>query len=204
MVSMRSLLGLVAGVAIGASGCTHLVHEEDYEVFDPTPLETRMSTIESDMAGMRNDINALRQSMTDLERRVGAHVEDDDMHGAMRVALPVHFDFDAAEIRDVDRPILDAFAAGIRNSYPDALVTVEGFSDPAGTEAYNMRLSRNRAANVRTYLVETGGLNADMVKTQAFGELQARQVNPGAQGPGQSGIENRRVTFLIDYSGSTN
>jgi hypothetical protein len=33
---------------------------------------------------------------------------------------------------------------------------------------------------------------------------QARQVNPGAQGPGQSGIENRRVTFSVDYSGSTN
>jgi peptidoglycan-associated lipoprotein len=201
---MRSLLVLAAGVAVGTSGCTHLVHEEDYEVFDPTPLETRMSTIESDMASVRNDVSALRQSMTDLERRMGAHVEDDDMHGAMRVALPVHFDFDAAEIRDVDRPILDAFAAGIRNTYPDALVTVEGFSDPAGSAAYNMRLSRERAGNVKTYLVETGGLTDEMVKTVAFGELTARQVNPGAQGPGQSGIENRRVTFLVDYSGSTN
>jgi peptidoglycan-associated lipoprotein len=201
---MRSLIVLVAGVALGASGCTHLVHEEDYEPFDPTPLETRMSTIESDVAAVRNDLNALRQSMADLERRMGAHVEDDDMHGAMRVALPVHFDFDAAEIRDVDRPILDAFAAGIRNSYPDAVVTVEGFTDRAGSPAHNMRLSQSRADNVANYLIETGGLNSDHVRTQAFGMTMARQVNPDAQGPGQSGIENRRVTFVVDYSGSTN
>lgn len=195
-------LGGAAALAIALGACTHLVHEEDNVQYDPTALEARMSTVEGDMATLRNDIDALRQAMSDLERRVGAHVDDDDIHGAMRVALPVHFDFDMAEIRSVDRPILDAFAAGIRGSFPDAVVTVEGFADAAGGQAYNMRLSQERAENVREYLVQSGGLPDDNVKAVAYG--QQRQVNPGAMGPGQSGIENRRVTFVVEYSGSTN
>ena len=101
-----------------------------------------MGTLEGDVASVRNDLDALRNSMTDLERRFGAHVDDDDMHGAMRVALPVHFDFDQADIRPVDQPILDAFAAGIRNTYPDAVITVAGYADAAGGAAHNQRLTQ--------------------------------------------------------------
>lgn len=194
-------------LAVGIGGCTHLVHREDLEGrFEPMEAtledhETRITAVESDLEGMRGDLDALRRELEQLREDFDAHVSDEDMHGAMRVSLPVHFDFDRAEIRDVDRPILDRFAAAITNSYPNARLTVEGFADPAGTEAYNIRLSRNRAENVKSYLVENGGLSADQVETAAFGELRARQVNPGAQGPGQSGIENRRVTFVIEWAG---
>ena len=194
-------------LAVGIGGCTHLVHQEDIEGrFEPMEAtledhETRITAIAADVEGLNSDVDALRRELEQLREDFDAHVSDEDMHGAMRVSLPVHFDFDRAEIRDVDRPILDRFAAAIQNSYPSAMLTVEGFADPAGTEAYNMRLSRQRAQNVRDYLVENGGLTADQVKTAAFGELRARQVNPGAQGPGQSGIENRRVTFVIEWAG---
>ncbi len=202
---MGKTRGLVAviGVAVLATGCTHLVHkEEEHDPYDDSLIQARVATVEGDVSSLQDDVAALRSAMSELERNLGAHVDDDEIHGAMRVSLPVHFDFDRAQIREVDRPILDAFAAGVRGSYPSAVVTVEGFSDPAGSAAYNMRLSRERAQNVRDYLVESGGLSGDNVRVAAFGE--DRPVNPGAQGPGQSGIENRRVTFVIDYSGSAN
>ncbi len=190
-----------AALAVALGGCTHLVHQEDNVHYDPTALEARVSTVEGDVASVRNDLDALRSSMTNLERMMGAHVDDDDMHGVMHVALPVHFDFNVADIRAVDRPILDAFAAGIRSTFPDAVITVAGYADGAGSVARNRVLTQERADNVRDYLVSQG-LNADNLRSVAMG--QARQVNPGAQGPGQSGIENRRVTFSVDYSGSTN
>ncbi len=202
-----TVVGATLTLAVMTVGCTHLVHKEDLEGrFEPIEAqladhETRITTVESDVAGLSDDVAALRRELEQLREDFNAHVSDEDMHGGMRLSLPVHFDFDRAEIRDVDQPILDRFAASIKRHAPNARVTVEGFADPAGTEAYNVRLSRQRAEAVRSYLVDTGGLNTDQVQIAAFGELQARQVNPGAQGPGQSGIENRRVSFVIEWAG---
>ena len=202
MGKMRGLAATMA-TAVLAVGCTHLVHwEEEHDPYDDSALQTRVATVEGDVSSLQNDVAALRSAMTALEQTVGAHVDDDDMHGSMRVSLPVHFDFDRADVREVDRPILDAFAAGIRGSYPNAIVTVEGFADRAGSSAHNRRLTQQRADNVKDYLVSSGGLSADNVRSIGLG--QARQVNPDARGPGQSGIENRRVTFVVEYSGSAN
>ena len=151
------------------------------------------------MEALQGDVEQLRSEMQRLERDLNARI-DSVGQNMIGLSLPVHFDFDRAEIRDVDRPILDAFARAVQRTVPSALVTVEGFADPAGTTAYNMRLSRERAENVRDYLVQQG-MNADNVRIDAFGELRARQVNPGAQGPGQSGIENRRVSFVVEWAG---
>lgn len=202
-----SVAGSAVALAVLTAGCTHLVHKEDLEGrFEPIEAqlsdhETRITTIESDVEGLRDDVDALRRELEQLREDFNAHVSDEELHGGIRLSLPVHFDFDRAEIRDVDRPILDRFAASIKRHAPNALVTVEGFADPAGSEAYNIRLSRQRADAVRSYLVDTGGLTDNQVRTAAFGELRSRQVNPGARGPGQSGIENRRVTFVIEWAG---
>lgn len=206
-VRCGSVAAVAVAIALATGGCAHLVHEEDLEGrFEPIEAqladhETRITTLESDVSGLQDDFAALRRELQQLREDFNAHVSDEDMHGGMRLSLPVHFDFDRAEIRDVDRAILDRFAASIKRHVPNALITVEGFSDPAGSEAYNVRLSRRRAEAVKTYLVSDGGLTDSQVRTAAFGELRARQVNPGAQGPGQSGIENRRVSFVLEWAG---
>ena len=192
-------------LGIGTAGCTHLVHWEDMEgAFDDVNArlddqDSRISAVESDVEALRADIDELRREMQRMEDDLNARI-DSVGQNMMGVSLPVHFDFDVAEIREVDRPILDAFAASVQRTLPSALVTVEGFADPAGSVPYNMRLSRERAENVREYLVERG-MSDENVRVAAFGELRSRQVNPGAQGPGQSGIENRRVSFVIEWAG---
>src|SRR5690606_36540771 len=80
------------------------------------------------------------------------------MGGRLRVDMTAHFAFDNATLRQEDMPALDDFAEVIREGYPDAVVTVEGFTDPAGPASYNQRLGMRRAEAVRDYLVGTGGL----------------------------------------------
>ena len=77
--------------------------------------------------------------------------------------------------------------------YPGALVTVEGFADPSGSAAYNMQLGQRRAQAVQEYLATSGGFGADRLKAVSYGEARNRQVAPGARGPGDQGIENRRT-----------
>ncbi len=201
-------LGLAAVLAVTATGCTHLVHQWELEgLLDPVNAqlaehEGEISALQSDVAGLERDVAALRSAMEDLERQFGAHVSDEDLHCpcGLSVSLPVHFDFNSSDIRDVDRPLLDAFAAAVTGTFPNANVTVEGSTDQAGTPAYNTRLSRERAQNVKNYLVENGGMNEDNIRVVALGESRLVNEDTGVQNP-QSGIENRRVTFVLEWAG---
>jgi peptidoglycan-associated lipoprotein len=102
----------------------------------------------------------------------------------------------------MDMPVLDEFARVMQREHGNALVTLEGFTDQAGSVAHNYDLGRRRAENVRTYLVNAG-MNSDRVRAVSYGEVANRQVNPGNTGARvpQEGIENRRVTFVLEWDG---
>ncbi len=203
MVRRNVWLAAAAGaVAIGLAGCNYVKPDEmdaelaqvrsEYQAADDQlsgrvdALDGRVGSLESAMSSLRNDFN------TSMEK----------MQGAIKFNVPVHFGFDEDEIRELDKPVLNRFAAVVKDFYGDATVTVEGFADPAGSEAYNKRLGKRRADAVKAYLTTAGGLPADQVKTVSYGEDADRQVVPGARGPGMTGIENRRVALVIDYAGA--
>ena len=157
----------------------------------------RIATNEETIAALRGDLEQLAAEFGEMQASI-TEIED-----GLRFAMPVHFEFDRADVRPSDRPLLDRFARVAERYYPAAVITVEGFADPAGTVAYNLDLSERRAQNVADYLTTTGGLDPAGVKVAAYGESEDRQVVPGAQGPGLEGIENRRVTFVIELGGET-
>lgn len=149
-------------------------------------LNRRVSSLEAEMQALRNDFNVTMEKA----------------QGMLKFNVPVHFDYDKADVRELDRPVLDRFAEVVKAYYADALITVEGFADPAGSEAYNISLGKRRADAVKRYLTTAGGLTADQVRSVSYGEAANRQVVPGARGPGVTGIENRRVALVVDYGGS--
>jgi peptidoglycan-associated lipoprotein len=93
---------------------------------------------------------------------------------------------------------LDRFAKVVSHHYENSVVTVQGFTDPAGPADYNEMLSQKRAENVASYLAERG-LDASRVRAVGFGEAQ--QVAPGEWGDAEGGMKNRRVTFVIESAG---
>lgn len=142
--------------------------------------------IAADVGAMNRDLAMLR---TDFGVRI-AQLEE-----GLEFAVPVHFGFDAAEVRDDVRPALDRFAELVQRHYPGTMITVEGFADPAGPTAYNRVLSQRRAEAVRGYLVSRG-ISEAQLRTVGYGET--RPVVPGAAG-GAAGAElNRRVVFVVE------
>jgi peptidoglycan-associated lipoprotein len=110
----------------------------------------------------------------------------------------VHFAFDSSVVRDDDIATLGQVADVIRRVYPNALVTIEGFADPAGSADYNLRLSRRRAEAVRDVMVQRFNLPDRQFRTIGYGEQFDRQVSPNARKNDPGAQENRRVTFTID------
>jgi peptidoglycan-associated lipoprotein len=201
---------VTAGTALVVSlaGCAATVSKEEYNA-DLAKLREEIQTGDRDLARWLDSTNRVvaehGRRLDALERELQAmrreyQVSIEKMKGMLKFNVPVHFEFDRSELREVDRPVLDRFATVWKEYYPEALVTVEGFADAAGSNAYNLRLGQRRAAAVRNYLVGTGGVAAGAIRAVSYGEITNRQVLPGAKGPGETGVENRRVTLVIDHA----
>lgn len=80
------------------------------------------------------------------------------------------FDFDKSEIRPENRELLSRIA-GILLTSNDYTVSVHGHTDDVGTQAYNQKLSEERAEAVRNYLIEAG-LSEDIFTVKGFGKSQ--------------------------------
>ncbi|HXE58690.1 MAG TPA: OmpA family protein [Gemmatimonadales bacterium] len=201
-----ALLGLT-GMVAALSGCAARVSRKDFEaevaklreeqVNGDRALSARLDTTDARVAEHSSRLDELEKNLQALRSEFNTTVER--MHSMLRFNAPIHFGFDDATIREADMPVLDRFASVVKQAYPDARITVEGFADPAGSAEYNLRLGKRRAEAVARYLTSQGGLSPDQIKTVSYGEARNRQVVPGAHGPGEQGVENRRVTMVIDY-----
>jgi peptidoglycan-associated lipoprotein len=139
------------------------------------------------------EIAALRHDLDSLRTEFGVKINQ--VAEGLQFAFPVHFAFNDATVRTEDAAALDRFANVVSKHYTGAKVTVEGFTDPAGSNRYNAALSHRRAEAVKAY-VASKGLDGSLINTVGYGE--SRQVNKGAWGD-QPGAElNRRVVFVIE------
>lgn len=87
--------------------------------------------------------------------------------------------------------------AEILRQYPDNQISVEGHTDATGSDAYNQKLSEDRAASVRAALV-AGGVESGRITSRGFGESQPVATNNTAEGRQQ----NRRVEVIVLGAGS--
>jgi OOP family OmpA-OmpF porin len=111
-----------------------------------------------------------------------------------RQTLNVEFDFDKSTIKKGYYQDIDNLA-GVMKQYPDLNLVIEGHTDRIGSDAYNEKLSRERADAVKNYMVEKNGIDANRIKAIGFGEKQPVASNDTSEGRAQ----NRRVEAAVDY-----
>lgn len=98
----------------------------------------------------------------------------------------IQFEFNSSVLKTEAYPTLDKLSSVLREN--GGKVAVNGYASSEGTAAYNLKLSKDRANSVKTYLVNSG-VNASQVATKGLGE-----ANPIASNDTEEGrIQNRRV-----------
>jgi outer membrane protein OmpA-like peptidoglycan-associated protein len=103
----------------------------------------------------------------------------------------VLFDFNKYTLRPAAREKL-AKISGIILSHPGLRLEVDGYTDSIGSDAYNLKLSDERAGTVQQYLVQQG-LAQDNVAAKGFGK-----DDPVASNDTASGRQlNRRVELVV-------
>jgi len=102
----------------------------------------------------------------------------------------VNFDFDKATLRQDDIGTLDDDVATLK-SWGDVDIEVAGHTDSMGSDAYNMKLSQQRAGAVRNFLISKG-VAADRLTAKGYGESQPVADNATEEGR----FKNRRVELI--------
>ncbi|MDJ0940247.1 MAG: OmpA family protein [Woeseiaceae bacterium] len=103
----------------------------------------------------------------------------------------IRFQQSGAIIRTASYAVLDRLV-DFAGDCPDARVAITGHSDSVGDSAYNLDLSRRRAASVAAYLVERG-VDADRLDVAGAGASQPIADNATRHGRRQ----NRRIEFQL-------
>ena len=103
----------------------------------------------------------------------------------------IPFAFDSAQLAPEARPLLDTLADALQDSsMADKVIRIEGHTDSAGSEAYNLRLSYARAVAVREYLCDAHGLAPSRLRVVGRGKAELYDPDHPYD------ASNRRVEFV--------
>ena len=109
----------------------------------------------------------------------------------------LNFDFDKSNVKPEYYDLLNNIKEFVeQNNYE---ITIVGHTDSIGSNAYNFKLSRRRAENVKAKLLEFGLTEDRIVGIEAMEEEQPIATNETKEGRAQ----NRRVEFKLVQREST-
>jgi OOP family OmpA-OmpF porin len=104
----------------------------------------------------------------------------------------VQFETDSANLVDRSKKLLDE-VVNVINDNPDVKrLVIEAHTDSQGAKTHNQKLSEQRGASVKAYLVEKGIPEAKL-RVKAFGDTRPIADNKTDEGR----AKNRRVDFKI-------
>lgn len=145
--------------------------------------------------GVRVIDNKLKTSMEEMTMTVEEASEwaIQDFENFL-LSNPIEFEYASSRLSDVTKRILDQIADLIER-IPESEIEIEGHTDNVGSDAFNMRLSEERAVSVRDYLIENG-MDPGLLLVQGFGESAPIAGNDTEEGRQR----NRRVHIRFKSS----
>ncbi len=126
-----------------------------------------------------------------LEKRFAELKAKQTERGFELTLSDVLFEFDKANLKPGSARSLTSVAEFLKEN-PGRKITIEGYTDNLGSDAYNLALSQRRAESVRDFLVQNG-VSAGRITARGLGEeypVASNETQAGRQ-------QNRRVQIII-------
>lgn len=108
----------------------------------------------------------------------------------------VTFELNSARLQPESRTVLDSVATDLKK-YPRLKIELQGHTDSSGADAYNLKLSQQRADAVRAYLIDQGVTEGRLV-SRGYGESQPIEDNKTEAG---RSVNRRVVMSVLDNPG---
>jgi outer membrane protein OmpA-like peptidoglycan-associated protein len=152
----------------------------------------------AEAAGARLETQVMKKQQSDAQQRLYASLSEiletrREARGLIVNLSDVLFDPNRATLKPGAREKLSKLA-GILLAYPGPYqMQIEGHTDSIGPEAYNQRLSEDRAGAVRDYLIQAALPAGRLVGVRGFGKVRPVATNDTPEGR----QTNRRVEIVI-------
>jgi outer membrane protein OmpA-like peptidoglycan-associated protein len=152
-----------------------------------------------EIQGLASGIQGVTSGIQGVLQDLGAKVTEHQVQ--IELDADVLFDFDKYNLRPQAADSLRKVGE-VAKSYGTSPLKIEGHTDGVGSHAHNMKLSDDRAASVKTWLVQNAGVSASRITTHGFGETKpvAPNTNPNGSDNPAGRQKNRRVEITIRTS----
>ena len=152
------------------------------DFFDKCP--NTPAGVQVDGAGCPLVINVTKPADTKV------YITEEDRRVVNEAVKNLEFEFNKATIREHSYSSLDKLADLLKTKSLN--LKLAGYTDNVGGVAFNLRLSKERASAVKTYLVDKG-VDAAHIQAEGYGKKHPIATNKTAKGR----AINRRVEFTI-------
>ncbi len=188
-----------AGVRVDATGCS-IDNDNDgvlnsVDKCPKTPAGTKVDATGCAIKDSDNDgVVDSKDMCPDTPAGVkvdakGCTVFDEE---TVEITLRVLFDNESAVVKMPKDPEISEFAEFMKQ-YPSTTAVIEGHTSAPGTEAYNMDLSKRRAANFKEVMVDMYGIDSARLDTVGYGETQLLDEGNNAE----AHRINRRISVTV-------
>ena len=110
----------------------------------------------------------------------------------LKIKLPrITFITDKSELTQESKLIVDSVVR-LMEEYPRIRIQISGHTDGQGNDEYNLKLSKDRAKSVYTY-IKNRGIAANRLEYEGYGKRRPIASNDTPEGR----LENRRVDFMF-------
>jgi peptidoglycan-associated lipoprotein len=193
MRSVRNLIPLAVILALGVGVACKKPTPAPAEPAAPAAMAP--AAPDADAQKRADEDAARRKAEADAEaaRKAAAEMARMDKFKADAAAAlkDINFEFDKSDIREVDKPKLQAIADFLKAN-PDAKIQIAGNCDERGTVEYNLALGERRAHAAQNYLTSLGVTEARLTS------ISYGKEKPEVQGHDeQSWLANRNCQFSL-------
>jgi peptidoglycan-associated lipoprotein len=150
---------------------------------------TEVGTLASDA---KKDAATVAGAQRDAEAAFTQRFANRNKYAMVETKL-VYFEFNKADVRDEGMNELEDVAKALKAD-PNAVLELQGFADPRGTDRYNYQLTRDRVDAVVRYLVQRHGI--DLRRIHAVGMGKAT-LEAGEKGNKETFAKSRRVEMRL-------
>lgn len=139
-------------------------------------LENQVEELNAENERIQKEVMARSQAVSDSLAGVIDQLKADQLT-YYAIPFSVLFPTDGYKVPDTEMVKVEAVARIMKDN-PDVKLTIVGFCDHTGSDAYNMKLSQKRAEEVKRVMVKKFGIDEDRLdvdykgKTMAFGDLK--------------------------------
>jgi outer membrane protein OmpA-like peptidoglycan-associated protein len=155
-------------------------------------FDGRLGEVNALATDAKKDAAQVAAAQKESEAAFNQRFNNRNKYGQVDTKL-VYFDFNKADLKDEGINELEEVAKALKAD-PNAVLELQGFADPRGTDKYNYGLTRDRVDAVVRYLVQRH--NIDLRRIYAVGMGKIALAN-GEKGNKDTYAKSRRVEIRL-------